>query len=72
MKIIPNSDILIACQHSPAGVVTETTPAIGLSLIAQGLAKAAPADPAPAIQTAEAPRPEVKNAALRTKRQASA
>lgn len=44
MKIVPNSDILIEGQHSPAGEIAETSEATGKSLVAQGLAKPAPAD----------------------------
>jgi hypothetical protein len=44
MKIVPTNDILIEGKHSPAGQVATTSDAIGKSLVAQGLAKTAPAD----------------------------
>jgi hypothetical protein len=65
MKIIPNSDILISGIHSPAGVALQTSEAIALSLVAQGLARLAPT--AAAIETAEA-RPVIENATARPSR----
>ena len=65
MKIIPDSDILIGGIHSPAGVAHETSEAIALSLVAQGLARFAPT--AAAIETAEA-RPVIETATARPAR----
>ena len=54
MKIIPTSDILIEGKHSPAGAVASTSDIIGKALIAQGLAKAAPAETStPAAESAD-------------------
>ncbi len=70
MKLIVNQEIEIGGQRYAKGQTAEAPEGLAAAFIAHGFAR--PAESAPIIETAEAPRAEVKTAALRGKKSAPA